>query len=99
MFAEVVEGLGGVDVCAAVAGVWPREDEPVWELPLERWRATLDANLTSTFLTARGFGREAARRATGASSSSARPPASSARRATRTTPRPSRRSSTASSSA
>jgi len=58
MFAEVVAGLGGVDVCAAVAGVWPEEDVPVWELPLERWRATLDANLTATFLTARGFLRE-----------------------------------------
>jgi len=46
---------GGLDVCAAVAGVWPSEDLPLWELPLERWRATLDANLTATFLTARGF--------------------------------------------
>jgi 3-oxoacyl-[acyl-carrier protein] reductase len=46
---------GALDVCAAVAGVWPSEDTPVWELPLERWRDTLDANLTSTFLTARGF--------------------------------------------
>jgi 3-oxoacyl-[acyl-carrier protein] reductase len=54
MFAE----SGGLDVCAAVAGVWPNEDVPVWELPLERWRATLDANLTATFLTARGFLRQ-----------------------------------------
>ncbi len=46
---------GTLDVCAAVAGVWPSEDVPVWELPLERWHATLDANLTATFLTARGF--------------------------------------------
>ena len=46
---------GPLDVCAAVAGVWPRPDEPVWELPLERWEETLRANLTSTFLTARGF--------------------------------------------
>ncbi len=61
LFAEVVDGLGGVDVCAAVAGVWPEEDVPVWELPLERWRATLDANLTATFLTARGFLREVAK--------------------------------------
>jgi 3-oxoacyl-[acyl-carrier protein] reductase len=38
-----------------VAGVWPEEDVPVLELPLERWRATLDANLTATFLTARAF--------------------------------------------
>jgi 3-oxoacyl-[acyl-carrier protein] reductase len=54
MFAEA----GRLDVCAAVAGVWPSEDVPVWELSLERWRATLDANLTATFLTARGFLRE-----------------------------------------
>jgi 3-oxoacyl-[acyl-carrier protein] reductase len=47
--------VGPLDVCAAVAGVWPREDVPVWELPLERWRETLDANLTASFLTARGF--------------------------------------------
>jgi 3-oxoacyl-[acyl-carrier protein] reductase len=49
---------GKLDVCAAVAGVWPAGDLPVWELPLERWRATLDANLTATFLTARGFLRQ-----------------------------------------
>jgi 3-oxoacyl-[acyl-carrier protein] reductase len=49
---------GPLDVCAAVAGTWPSEDLPVWELPLERWRATLDANLTATFLTARGFLRQ-----------------------------------------
>ena len=54
LFAEA----GPLDVCAAVAGIWPQEDCPVWELPLERWRATLDANLTATFLTARGFLRQ-----------------------------------------
>jgi 3-oxoacyl-[acyl-carrier protein] reductase len=54
LFAEA----GPLDVCAAVAGVWPSEDVPVWELPVERWRATLDANLTATFLTARGFLRQ-----------------------------------------
>jgi 3-oxoacyl-[acyl-carrier protein] reductase len=46
---------GPLDVCAAVAGVWPAEDKPLWELPLERWEATLSANLTATFLTSRGF--------------------------------------------
>ncbi len=46
---------GPLDACAAVAGVWPTEDIPVWELPLERWEATLNANLTATFLTAREF--------------------------------------------
>jgi 3-oxoacyl-[acyl-carrier protein] reductase len=52
------EAAGALDVCAAVAGKWPSEDLPVWELPLERWRATFDANLTATFLTARGFLRQ-----------------------------------------
>jgi 3-oxoacyl-[acyl-carrier protein] reductase len=56
---EQVEALfaeaGPLDVCAAVAGAWPSEDVPLRELPLERWRATLDTNLTATFLTARGF--------------------------------------------
>ena len=54
------EAAGPLDVCAAVAGDWPSEDLPVWELPLERWRATLDANLTATFLTVRGFLRKVA---------------------------------------
>ena len=53
--------MGTIDICAAVAGVWPAEDVPVWELPLERWEATLSANLTLTFLTARAFLREVAR--------------------------------------
>jgi 3-oxoacyl-[acyl-carrier protein] reductase len=56
---------GPLDACAAVAGVWPQEDVPVAELPLERWRATLDANLTASFLTARGFLRGLAGRERG----------------------------------
>src|SRR2546423_12498134 len=59
LFAGARDALGGrVDVCAAVAGVWPSEDVPVWRLPLDRWRDTLDQSLTSTFLTARAFLRE-----------------------------------------
>jgi 3-oxoacyl-[acyl-carrier protein] reductase len=61
LFDEAREALGSVDVCAAVAGVWPEEDVPVWRLPLERWEGTLRANLTATFLTARGFLREVER--------------------------------------
>lgn len=61
LFAEARAALGQVDACAAVQGVWPREDVPVWELPLERWEDTLRQNLTTTFLVARGFLREVAR--------------------------------------
>ena len=57
LFAEA----GPLEVCAAVAGVWPSGDVPVWELPLERWEETLRANLTATFLTARAFLREVER--------------------------------------
>jgi 3-oxoacyl-[acyl-carrier protein] reductase len=52
------EQAGPLDVCAAVAGMWPSDDVPVWDLPLARWRSTLDANLTASFLTARGFLRQ-----------------------------------------
>jgi 3-oxoacyl-[acyl-carrier protein] reductase len=65
LFAETREALGRIDVCAAVAGVWPKEDQPVWELPLERWERTLRQNLTSSFLTARGFLREVQRNGSG----------------------------------
>jgi 3-oxoacyl-[acyl-carrier protein] reductase len=61
LFDEARAVLGRIDVCAAVAGVWPSADVPVWELPLERWEQTVRQNLTSSFLTARGFLREVAR--------------------------------------
>lgn len=50
-----VAALGRLDACVANAGVWPAEDVPVSQLPLERWRSTIDANLTATFLTVRAF--------------------------------------------
>ena len=61
LFAEAHAALGRIDACVAVAGVWPSEDVPVWKLPLERWELTLRQNLTSVFLTARGFLREVER--------------------------------------
>ena len=58
LFAEARAALGQIDVCAAVAGIWPSEDVPLWELTLERWEETLRANLTASFLVARAFLRE-----------------------------------------
>lgn len=60
-----ISALGRLDVCVANAGVWPSPDEPVWEMPLERWEATLRSNLTATFLTARAFLRHARETGTG----------------------------------
>jgi len=62
---RLFEAAGPLDVCAAVAGVWPEQDVPVWELPLSRWEATMRANLTASFLTARGFLRGVAERGHG----------------------------------
>jgi len=62
---RLFEQAGALDACAAVAGEWPHEDQPVWELPLTRWEATVRANLTATFLTARGFLRGVAERGHG----------------------------------
>lgn len=61
LFDAARAALASVDVCVAVHGVWPQEDVPSWELPLERWEDTLRQNLTATFLVARGFLREVKR--------------------------------------
>ena len=66
LFAEARDALGAVEVCAAVAGVSPAADVPVWELGLERFERTIAENLTATFLTARAFLREVAASGRGA---------------------------------
>lgn len=50
-----VDALGGLDACVANAGVWPEQSRHVADLELDRWRATMDANLTASFLTARAY--------------------------------------------
>jgi len=58
LFSGALETLGRLYVCAAVAGVYPSADVPVWDLGLERFEQTIRENLTTTFLTARAFLRE-----------------------------------------
>jgi 3-oxoacyl-[acyl-carrier protein] reductase len=65
LFEEARVALGTVDVCAAVAGAYPQEDVPVWELDLSRFERVLRENLVATFLTARGFLREVEREGSG----------------------------------
>ena len=55
LVAAAVEALGRLDACVANAGAWDPEDVPVARMSLDRWRSTLDANLTATFLTARAY--------------------------------------------
>jgi 3-oxoacyl-[acyl-carrier protein] reductase len=54
-FARITDSFGGLDLCIANAGVYPTGPAPVAEMSVERWRATMEDNLTSVFLTARGF--------------------------------------------
>lgn len=57
MFAATVSRFGRVDTLVANAGSWETRDVPLHEMPLKQWRATLDAVLTSVFLSLRGFAR------------------------------------------
>jgi 3-oxoacyl-[acyl-carrier protein] reductase len=66
LFAAARDAVGAVEVCAAVAGVYPAEDVPVHELDLARFERTIAQNLTATFLTARAFLRGLAGREGGA---------------------------------
>jgi 3-oxoacyl-[acyl-carrier protein] reductase len=59
LFSRVDELTGGeIAIFVANAGIWNEEPRPVEDLSAAEWRAMLDTNLTSAFLTT----REAARR-------------------------------------
>jgi 3-oxoacyl-[acyl-carrier protein] reductase len=58
---NAVEALGGLDACVANAGTWDPEHVPLSRMTLERWRGTIESNLTATFLTARGYLRHVER--------------------------------------
>jgi 3-oxoacyl-[acyl-carrier protein] reductase len=55
LFTSAIDKLGRVDVLVANAGQWPEEDVPVWDMSLDRWRATIAVDLDSVFLCCRAF--------------------------------------------
>jgi 3-oxoacyl-[acyl-carrier protein] reductase len=55
LFVDITNHWGPVELLVANAGHWPPEDLSVETMSLARWHATLDANLTSAFLSMREF--------------------------------------------
>ena len=60
MFAEARKTFPRIDVVVVSAGIWIGEPAPMHEMTMTQWRETLDADLTSAFLTCRAFLRHLA---------------------------------------
>jgi 3-oxoacyl-[acyl-carrier protein] reductase len=61
MFDAAIASLSRVDALVVNAGIWVAQATPLHEMGSGQWRATLDADLTSAFLTCRAFLRHLAR--------------------------------------
>jgi len=53
LFDAAIGALGGLDIVVGNAGTWPADEVHVADMPEERWRDTMTANLDSAFHTAR----------------------------------------------
>jgi 3-oxoacyl-[acyl-carrier protein] reductase len=62
MYERAVGAFDRIDALVVNAGIWPPAAVPLHEMTLDRWRATLEADLDSAFLTCRGFMRHLADR-------------------------------------
>jgi len=60
VFQRAIDALGGLDVLVVNAGIWESTATPVYAMSLLQWRATIDADLTSAFLSCRAFLRHVA---------------------------------------
>ncbi len=65
IFSQALNAFGRVDTLVVNAGSWETRDVPLHKMPLKQWRSTLDAVLTSAFLTTREFFRIVARQRRG----------------------------------
>jgi 3-oxoacyl-[acyl-carrier protein] reductase len=55
MFAGALKAFPRIDVVVVNAGAWCTDDVPLCDMTLAQWRQTMDADLTSAFLTCRAF--------------------------------------------
>lgn len=61
MFAEALEAFPRIDVLVVNSGIWESEPAPVHQMTLAQWNQTIQTDLTSAFLTTRGFLQHLAR--------------------------------------
>ncbi len=61
MFGTLEEDLGPLDGIVVNAGIWEPTEVPLHEMSLAQWHQTQATNLTSAFLTCRGYLRQVAR--------------------------------------
>ena len=57
LFRKALDRFRRVDVLVANAGIWPEDDTPIHRMSLERWKRTIETDLTSVFLCTRAFFR------------------------------------------
>ena len=55
MYARALSKFPRIDGIVVNAGMWSEPEQLLHEISMERWQSILDANLTSAFLTCRGF--------------------------------------------
>lgn len=60
MFRTLIDRYGRLDALVANAGIWVADSVPLYAMSLDQWRSTIDTDLTSVFLTCRGFLRHLA---------------------------------------
>jgi 3-oxoacyl-[acyl-carrier protein] reductase len=60
MFEQTLAAFDRIDAIVVNAGTWFTDSVPLHEMTLKRWQAIMDADLTSAFLTCRGFLRHLA---------------------------------------
>jgi len=55
LFADAIAAAGRIDALVVNAGIWNATTTPLHDMTLAQWRETLDADLTTAFLTCRAF--------------------------------------------
>ncbi|KAF7777488.1 hypothetical protein Agabi119p4_3560 [Agaricus bisporus var. burnettii] len=57
VFNKSTSSFGEVHILVLNHAAIPLPDEPIWEMPLERWKNTIDTNVTASFIVAKEYVR------------------------------------------